>query len=128
MKLNFLHLSDSAFFSQEGKLNIIGIFDKMSAPNFPAISSFALSLGISGDRGSYNLTVRIIHSETNKKLLEISSSVNVPIVIKETGGSANFVAKLVGVAFEKEGRYLIQLDVDGEPLECDHILIFEKIS
>lgn len=125
MKLNFLHLCDTAFFSQEGKLNVIGVFDRMTAKDFPAISSFCLALGISGNKGDFKLKVEIVHSETNEKILEVKKD---SIEIKEDGGSANFVAKLLGVSFKRDGKYLIKVYINEKPLENDHFLAFEKFS
>jgi len=125
MKLNFLHLCDIAFFSQEGKLNVIGVFDRMMSKDFPAISSFCLVLGISGNKGNFKLRAEIVHSETNERVLEIKQD---SIEIKEDGGSANFVAKLLGVSFKRDGKYLIKVYIDEKPVNNDHSLVFEKYS
>jgi hypothetical protein len=124
MKLDFLHLSENASFSIDNKLSVIGIFDKMFAPGFPALNpTFAISLGISGEKGVHSLVLKIIHAETKKEIAKVSKN---DIEIKEGGGNARIVVTLVNIGFPDQGKYLIQVDVDGKVIDSENYLILEK--
>lgn len=80
MEVRFAVLADSANFSREGKLNVTGIFDRISAKTFPAAHMAAvLVLQIEahrGETGSHEVRVAFVDGDgalilESRGLLEI---------------------------------------------------------
>jgi hypothetical protein len=107
VKLRFLHVCENAFFADDKKLNIIGIFEKILASKFPAMHPiFAITLGLTGKEGVHKIFIEILTPEPdNKTLIEFERE----LVIKEDGGNANYVIRVVGLVFPKKGKYQIKV-------------------
>ena len=104
IKLNYAHLCDMAFLSQEGKVNIIGIFKTIFSQNFPAIHpkfSIAVSFLINDEaKGSHNVKIRTAKRGENKGVipdLNFNFEVNEPVL--KQGGEMNFIQDASGIAF-----------------------------
>ena len=124
IELKFVHISENAFFSQEGKLNIIGIFDKIFSVNYPAMQPmFAISMGIVGKKGIHKLAIEIM-SPQDQSIATIEGNIE----IKEDNGGANFVANLVGLPFPYEGKYTIKIKLGDDFVDENNHLILEKVS
>ncbi|NTU66810.1 MAG: hypothetical protein HGB08_02685 [Candidatus Moranbacteria bacterium] len=124
IELKFVHISENAFFSQEGKLNIIGIFDRIFVVNFPAMQpAFAISIGLIGKKNFYNIKIEIVSPQN-----QVIASLGGNIEIKEDGGGANFVANVIGLPFASEGRYLIRIKSGEHLLSESNYLILEKAN
>ena len=108
IKINFLHICENAFFSQDKKLNIIGIFDQINVEGLPALHpKFSIAINVSG-------TVY-----DKKKVLEIISPSNKAIISPEMESEklenkpkANMVINIVGLQFDEEGNYKIILKIN----------------
>ncbi len=123
VKLNFLHVCENAFVSQDGKLSVVGIFNQIKAANFPAahpklsiVSSFA------GDAGNYSEIIEIV-SPTGEI---IARAENNEIGIEKSGGSANFIANFIGLVFSLEGKYIIRAKVNGNVLNEDNFILLSR--
>jgi len=124
IELKFVHISESAFFSQEGKLNVIGVFDKIFSDSFPALQpTFSISMGIVGAKGIHKISIEIV-SPQNKSIAIINGNIE----IKQDGGGANFVANLVGLPFPDEGKYTIKITIDNDFIDASNYLFLEKIN
>jgi len=122
VKINFVHISENAFFSKDNKLNIIGIFDKVFAINFPAVHPvFAIAVNISGERGTHKIIIEIISPE-DKAIVKIEKDVE----ISQENGMSNFVANLIGIQFPVEGAYKIKVAVDNLTTNESSHIILEK--
>lgn len=112
--LNFVHLCDTAFLSQSGNLNVIGIFENIVAGKFPAVHpSFTVVTSLKGDRGEHRLYVRVINSETGS---EISQAIDLGFAITDETKNLGFINTIVGSRFEGPGSYEVHLFVDDELL------------
>lgn len=122
-KLNFIHVSENAFFSQEGKLSIIGIFDKIFSDNFPALHpAFAISLGMIGESGFHKIQIDVVSPQGQSIIPKIEKTIE----IAQGGGGANFVANLVGLVFTESGKYVIKIAIDDKPADKNGYLTLEK--
>ncbi|MDP3954177.1 MAG: hypothetical protein Q8Q06_02060 [bacterium] len=99
-------LCDQAFLSNTGKLNIIGIFDKISANNFPAAhpqmsAVFVIDAGKEGEF-DYSLDIKgpdgvaVVNPDGKTHKAKTGSR-----------GVINVIGNFVGVRIEKAGRYVV---------------------
>lgn len=112
-KLGFLIVCETAFASQEGNLNIIGIFENIFTPDFPInYPKMTVVFNVSGSVGDYNFTLSI--KDPNKQVIvpPIKGGFN----ITGTNVKFGFIGNLVNLKFEKEGFYAVSLEVNGRLL------------
>ncbi|MEK7082539.1 MAG: hypothetical protein AAB972_00065 [Patescibacteria group bacterium] len=115
IKINFLHICENAFFAEDKKLNIIGIFDHINAKGFPAMHSrFSIALSVTG----------IIHDK--KIIIEIMSPDGIPIISLTLKNvklgnepKTNLVLNFIGVKFPQSGNYKIIFKVDDKIISSD---------
>ena len=108
-KLNFLIVCETAFPSQEGNLNIIGIFENVFAPNFPAIHpKMTIVFNVSGNIGEYAFDLSI--KGPDKK--EIIPSVRGGFNIAGQNTKFGFIGNLVNLKFTTEGTYSVDLSIN----------------
>lgn len=124
IKLNFLHICENAFFSDDKKLNIINIFDIINISNLPAIHPrFSLATGLFGDITKHKL------------FIEIKSPSGIPILeseykeIKENmKNKTNLVINIVGVVFKEIGKYKILLKTEEGIIDEVNEYYFEVVK
>jgi hypothetical protein len=100
LKVNLLTLSDYASVSQEGKLTIAGIFDKLNVGTFPTsiIKAFFVAT-INGDAFTqYNLDLDFTKDKKQIASFALSSTTG-------ENGRNNLVVEMVGLPIETEGEY-----------------------
>lgn len=109
---NFLIICDSAFTTEgSGSLNIIGIFDGISAPEFPAMHSrLTVVANMSGDPGEYEARIKIREKSTDEVIAELPSDKKINI---REDKKAQYVASFFGLIFKEQGEYIVELYVDG---------------
>ena len=120
-KLNFLHLCDTAFFSQEGKLNIIGVFDVVNLKN---ISSKLLKAVLVGNISvlhpkisKIKFGVKLVNGTNQSIDLKIPPmELAIPKQIKESEREVKvgFVLEIGNIKFPKKGKYKFKVSVNGQ--------------
>jgi hypothetical protein len=115
-------LADEANISQEGKLNLMGIFDRIAAATFPVMHPrmvFAFRVEAEfGDTGrAFPVRVTLEDDEGNV-LFEAAGDLMAPPVPPGEFATANQLFALVGVQFPRAGlyRFIVRLG-DLEPHE-----------
>jgi hypothetical protein len=112
-------IADAANISKEGKLNITGIFNNISATSFPAVhSSMVLVFVIEGERSEaqseHTLKVDLIDEDGN----HIIPSIEGNIKFSEIPPSGNIhvpqILHLVNVQFNNSGRHEFKIIINGE--------------
>lgn len=110
-------LADFASTGDGGKLNLMGVFDRIFASQFPAAHPMMC------------LVVRILHeyedSESSHDLhikmegpdgaaiIEINGKAEVGTLEPGAFGTANQIIQLQGVDFPKSGTYMVRVKIDG---------------
>lgn len=117
IKSNFAFLCDLAFFSEGGKLNIIGVFKNIFGHKLPIFHPqmyIVSSMSIKGD-GNYEKIIKIIRLKDN---VEIVSPLKFNLIVKG-GQEAEFgiLGQLTNVKFEEAGQYEIQIFVNSEMIK-----------
>lgn len=112
MKLNFIHVCDTAFLSQDNKLNIIGIFETILTPSFPAKHSrLTIVANTEGSLGMHDFDISIM-DPTGKKVGFLSGKFNLDAVRKKFG----VINTINNFQLTSEGVYSIVLSVDSQEL------------
>lgn len=117
MRIPLAFVADEANVSQEGKLNVMGIFDRIAGAEFPVVHPkmvFAFRVESEfGDSGRvYPVAVRLVDEE-GLVLFEADGQIAPPAMEAGSFATANQVFSLVGVQFPHEGRYRFVVSIAG---------------
>lgn len=117
MKILMAFLADEANISQEGKMNVLGVFDRISANNFPVVHPkmvFAFRVHMdSGDSGrGFPVRVRLV-DEHGEPLFDANGEIGAPAIAPGDFATANQLFGLVGLQFEREGIYRFVVSIAG---------------
>ena len=117
MKIDFAVVSDYALVDQYGKLSVMGIFQHIWVPQFPALHPrLHLVLRVKGKRteiGEHRVRIRFT-GDTGNQILSGDGTVNFaepPAGVTEIEAGAVLV---FDVPFERPGRYQFEINVDDD--------------
>ena len=122
MKIPMAFLADEANISQEGKLNVLGIFDRIVADELPVshprmVFAFRVTAEFSDGGRSFPVQVLMVNEEGDV-LFEAAGEINPPVVPPGDFSTANQVFTMVGMTFPAPGLYRFVIIVQGlEPHE-----------
>lgn len=119
MKIPVAFLADEANVSQEGKLNVLGIFDRIAAPAFPTVHprmvfAFRVQAEYADSGQPFAVRVRLV-DEDGGALFEANGEIVAPPVPPGEFSTANQVFTLVGVQFPQPGLYKFVIELGGLP-------------
>jgi len=112
MQINFIHICNYAFLSQDGKLNVIGIFKQINARKFPYIHpkiSVVTNITINED---IKLKIQILKKEAMEIVSKIEANLNAPKEAKGKKVEVGFISDFNMVKFESVGDYLLEVWVN----------------
>ncbi len=117
MHVSFALFADAANLSQEGKLNILGVFDAVHVAAFPSVHPRATLVvrlkGTPADSGVHSMALRWINPDGN----ELWSS-NAEITVGAPPGTVGEldmpVIAAVDLPLDTAGDYEMLVDLDGE--------------
>ena len=122
MKIPMAFVADEANVSQEGKLNVLGIFDRIVTAELPLIHPRMVFcfrvVAEPGDAGrALPVQVRLV-DEAGEPLFEAAGDMVTPILPMGDVFSANQVFTLLGVQFPRPGTYRFTVTIgDAAPHE-----------
>ena len=110
--------ADYANITREGKLNVMGLFQEIYAPNFPARhSSMHLVAKLGAELGEWeqtrDFTVRLLDADANS-IVELSGQFEVPRGAQARRPEVNLILELKDIVFPKEGIYEFVLFVEKD--------------
>lgn len=121
IKVEYLFLCDFVNITQEGKLNVSGIFNQINLNNVPTVLSKAVVVGkifVSSSYNAPNISVDFELIGDEKKLNKKLPSIKLPVSEKYdklTGGrNLIFGFDIINLPIEKEGLYKFTINVDGK--------------
>jgi hypothetical protein len=122
-------LADEANLSQEGKLNVLGVFDRIAAAAFPTVHPkmvFVFRVQAEyGDAGrSFPVRVRLM-DEDGAVLFDASGAIAPPAVAPGGFVTANQLFSLVGVQFPRPGIYKFVVNVGELPPHETPLMLVE---
>lgn len=118
MNIDLALTADAATIDGAGKLNLLGVFDQISVPRFPArhgrLALVLRFLGGAGDAGAHNLSIRLT-SPGGKELVSLNGELNVRPGrgSLQTGIRVPHVINLDGIVFKEPGVHTFDITVDG---------------
>jgi hypothetical protein len=108
-------LADEANVSQEGKLNLMGIFDRIAAAEFPVVHPkmvFAFRVEADFADGGRTFPVRVmLEDEDGAALFQAEGEMMAPPVPPGEFTTANQIFGMVGVQFPRPGTYRFVVSV-----------------
>ncbi len=131
MEVSIAVLADAANVSQEGKLNITGIFTQLRLRKFPARSpTFSMVLGLlahTSEAGDHKLLVRLA-DEDGQEIANIQGDFKVPK--SKSGGKPIGVNIILGtqVNFPKPGDYSFDVLIDKRFEKAIHLEVLTAES
>ena len=118
MEIAFFLTADYANLTGDGKINIMGIFNRITATQFPArhpslfvIAKLLAGLGEEGQTRDVHI---YLHDPDGKKLLNIGGEMSFPERILGQKPEINVIANLRDVVFPVPGPYQFNLFVDRD--------------
>jgi hypothetical protein len=118
MRLLLLVAADCANITADQKLNVMGVFNEIRAPSFPAKHpSFHLVVKLAAELGEYgqkrDLTVNL-HDPDGQPIMSVTGQVEVP---RPTGGvrpEINAIFNIRDVTFQRAGPHQFVVLVDKD--------------
>lgn len=118
MKVDFCAMADAANTSAEGKLNVLGVFDRIRVNSLPAVHkqmAVVLRLRVEyADAGDEHAVRLALENPDGKKLVDLEGSTRVGDVEPGRFSHSNQVFNLRDLRFEEEGVHRFRVWLDGE--------------
>ena len=118
MQVSFALFADAANLSQEGKLNILGVFDAVQVGALPTVhrrASLVVHLkGDESDAGVHSLTLRWL-SPTGEELWNTQGQVEVQSAPANGAGMDLPLIAAVDLPLDQPGAYAMHIAVDDMP-------------
>lgn len=129
MKVPVAFLADEANISQDGKLNVLGIFDRISAVTFPTVHpkmvyAFRVHADFEDAGQAFRVNVRLV-DEDGGVIFEANGEIVAPSVAPGEFSTANQVFTLVGVQFGQPGVYKFLVGVEDRLLQETPFVVTE---
>jgi len=119
MEIDLALLADAATVDAAGKLNILGIFDRISTSGFPAQHphvSLVLRFGASlKEAGDHKVEI-VLRDPEGTEVVRLNGDIKVGPGSVAAGGRVRVpqVVNMERLVFQKPGRYSFDVAVDGE--------------
>jgi hypothetical protein len=119
MEIDLALLADAATVDGSGKLNILGVFDRISASGFPAphphLSLVLRFMASMNEAGIHGVEIRISNPDGGE-MLRMNGEIQVGPGPMATGGQVRVpqVVNIERLVFPKAGRYAFDVSVDGQ--------------
>lgn len=137
MRVALGFLADEANVSQDGKLNVLGMFDRIAAATFPVVHPkmvfvFRVVFDFADGGRALPVQVRMV-DEDGQTMFEANGEITAPPVAPGDFFTANQLFALVGVQFPRPGTYSFLVTVDDQephetPLIVSHPPVPEQLN
>ncbi len=128
MEIDLAVVADAANVSQEGKLNILGVFDTIWARELPfRHASMVFVLRARADfteQGQHQLEVRLIDADGGQ-LFKAEGPLVVPGGVPGRALKPHVILGLAGVNFQKSGDYSFEVIVDDQHLKSVPLYVMQ---
>lgn len=118
MRLSLLLVADYANITENGKLNVMGIFQELNSFEFPARhSSMHLVIKLIAELGEFGETQDLkvqLQDEDGKKIFNITGPIKIPDYNDGKKPEVNAILELKDIVFPKPGAYQFVVLVDKD--------------
>ena len=121
--LNFVHLCENAFLSQDGKLSVIGILKKIILPKFPITYPKMMAVVNVQMQKPVKLKIQILKQEAREVITKVEANIGNKDLEKEH--EVGFLADFQNVKFEKPGPYLLEIWIDDELKDTQNFVVLQ---
>lgn len=126
MHISFAVFADAANLSQEGKLNVMGIFDALQVSAFPSIhprTHFVIRLkGTAADAGKHLMTFRWV-SPRGTELWNSTGELQLDAPPDSTVEMDLPVIAVVDLPLDIAGRYTMHVDLGGKQVSLINLMV-----
>jgi hypothetical protein len=126
VKVPLALVADEANVSQEGKLNVLGMFDRITAAEFPVVHPrlcfcFRVLADFADGGRPFHVSVRL-EDEDGTVLFDAGGEMVPPVVPPGEFSSTNQVFSMVGLRFERPGTYVFTVRVGDATAEVPFLV------
>jgi hypothetical protein len=119
MEVTFLQVAEYANFTEDHKLNVVGIFNNISALKFPAVHpEMHLVAQMTAQAPEYGrrfkLGIKLLNEDASQEIICFSADSTVPAGGKGLPVNMNFNFRLVNTKFDTPGTYEFSLLIDDD--------------
>ncbi len=113
-------IADEANISREGKLNVLGVFDRIASPSFPMVHPkmvfvFRIEAGFTDGGATSAVRVRLVDAD-NGVLFEAGGEIVAPQVEPGEFATAHQLFTLLGTQFAQPGMYRFVIEMGDQPV------------
>jgi len=110
--LQFSVICDDVRREDNGKLILLGLFEVVGAPKYPAVHSrlFVVNRWCKGE-GQYSQKIRIASSRDNSMILQTEPQ---PFVLKDIDSNHTLISEFNNVKFPEPGKYWVEVFLDNQ--------------
>jgi hypothetical protein len=131
MNIQVAVLCDAAT-DDAGKLNLLGAFDTIYAPQMPAIHpQCAVALRATfqpGDEGARKLSLNFINADGHSILQGVDLDVSVTLPDDAHFVTRNFIVNIQQLKFDEPGLYSVDVRLDNETVASVPLLVRQMAS
>ncbi|MBN2590000.1 MAG: hypothetical protein JXA96_09065 [Sedimentisphaerales bacterium] len=114
---------------QQGKLNILGAFDRLYARKIPAIHpacAVAVRLRFSKfEEGEHTMKINFIDADGNSAGPALERAISIQMPENDTSCIRNIILNIQGLRLNKIGEYMFDFAMDGEQQACLPLKVME---
>jgi hypothetical protein len=126
MNIQVAVLCDAAT-DDNGKMNLLGAFDTIYAPQMPAVhQQCAVALRLTflpGDEGSHHITLNFINADGHPIMAAIPLQVQIVLPDDVHFLTRNFIVHMQQLQFMEPGSYSVEIRMDGQPQASIPLLV-----
>lgn len=110
--LQFSVICDDVRREDNGKLILLGLFEVVGAPKYPAIHSrlFVINRWCKGE-GQFSQKIRIAGSRDNSMVLQTEPQ---PFCLKDIDSNHTLISEFNNVKFPEPGKYWVEVFLDNQ--------------
>lgn len=117
LKITYAHLCEKAFLSQNGNLNLIGIFEKVTTQNFPMVfPQLSLVTNIQSEPGQHSMTIKVVSKKDGSEIAKpINLNMNVQANDQQPGPqNIRIIGDINNLNIKEAGEYEVHIFLNGE--------------
>ena len=114
---------------QQGKLNILGAFDRLYARKIPAVHpacAVAVRLRFAkSEEGEHTIKINFIDADGNTAGPDLERNITIQMPENDTSSVRNIILNIQGLRFNKACEYRFDFAIDGEQQACLPLKVIE---
>lgn len=119
MKVHYAHLCEKAFLSQNGNLNLIGIFERIFSQKFPVVfPQLSIVTSLEGEVGDHKMTIKIDDPKSGEEIIKpITLNINVKAPaegVAEKPQNLRIIGDINNLNFKSAGEYEVKILLNDE--------------